>query len=291
MSIAVRGGPKIAAAIFLHLVCFFLFSAWILPVASAAAPMLPQVDDGRADIRGWLVSEKLDGVRGCWDGRRLWSKHGKPLHPPEFFVKALPDFPLEGELWGGRGTYEQTVATVLKQHPDKGWRKLEFAIFDVPAAPGGFTRRIAQARQWFAAHPSKYAFVIDQRPLRDRAQLQRELQRITKQGGEGLIVRRPDAPYTSGRSPDILKVKAYRDAEAVVTAHLPGRGRNKGAMGALLVELPNGIRFKIGTGFSDAQRKNPPPVGAMITFKYYGTFSSGIPRFPSFLRIRRDPNL
>jgi DNA ligase-1 len=77
--------------------------------------------------------------------------------------------------------------------------------------------------------------------------------------------------------------------EAVVISHLAGQGRNEGKMGSLLVELP-GTRttFKIGTGFSDEIRQNPPNIGTLITFKYFGFYQSGIPKFPSFLRIRDE---
>jgi DNA ligase-1 len=253
--------------------------------------MLPGVYAEGRDISGWLISEKLDGVRGYWDGEQLWSKNGKLFHPPEAFVRDLPDFALEGELWGGRGTFEKTVSIVLKKEVHDGWLQLRFAIFDVPEAGGGVTGRLQKARQWFAAHPSPYAFVIGQRPVRNAKQLRQELQRVEKLGGEGLIIRNPDALYTAGRSREILKVKNFQDAEAVVVAQLPGRGKNLGRLGALLVELPDGTRFKIGTGFSDEERKNPPPVGEVITFKYLGYYPSGIPRFPSFLRIRRDKEL
>lgn len=259
--------------------------------AAANGPMLPQTDTGQNDINGWLMSEKLDGVRGYWDGQRLWSKHHKPLRPPGEFIRDLPPFPLEGELWGGRGSFEQTAAIVSQQNPHAGWLQLRFAIFDVPQQPGGFSTRIAEARAWFAAHPSPYAFVIDQAPVENREQLQQELTRIEQLGGEGLIVRNPAAPYTPGRSAQILKVKSYRDAEARVVAHLPGKGRNRGRLGALLVEESNGTRFKIGSGFSDDERENPPPIGTVVTFKYYGRFASGIPRFPSYLRVRADTEL
>ena len=253
--------------------------------------MLPRVYAGKVDVAGWLMSEKLDGVRGAWDGRQLRSKNGHLFHPPPAFIRDLPPFPLEGELWGGRGTFEQTVAIVAREHPHDGWLQLKFAIFDVPKAPGAFTARLARIRAWFAAHPSPYAFVIPQLPVRDRDHLRRELRRIEALGGEGLIVRKPEAFYASGRSPEILKVKSYEDAEATVVAHLPGKGRNEGRLGSLLVELEDGTRFRIGTGFSDAERESPPPVGAVVTFKYYGQYRSGIPKFPSFLRIRRDEGL
>lgn len=278
---------------FLTVLCALLLSVGFITIGAAAPGpmMLPQTDAGDQDITGWLFSEKLDGVRGYWDGRQLWSKNGTLFHPPTEFIAGLPDFPLEGELWGGRGAFEKTVSTVLRQQAHGGWLELKFAVFDVPAAAGGFTDRIEKARTWFAAHPSPWAFVIPQHPVRDRAHLRQELRRVEARGGEGLIVRAPDALYAAGRSAQILKVKTFHDAEAVVVEHLPGSGRNRGRLGALLVELPGGMRFRIGTGFSDAERENPPPRGAVITFRYHGFHSSGIPRFPSFLRTRVDQDL
>jgi DNA ligase-1 len=273
----------------LLLICRLIPSAYAQ--SPPVEPMLPGVYSEGRDITGWLISEKLDGVRGYWDGRQLWSKNGKRFHPPAEFVGGLPDFALEGELWGGRGTFENTVSIVLREEPHDGWLQLKFAVFDVPTVTGDFTRRLAKALDWFAEHPSPYAFVIPQLPVLHGEQLQQELRRVEQQGGEGLIVRDPGALYTGGRSTQVLKVKEFQDAEAVVVGHLPGRGKNLGRLGALLVELPDGTRFKIGTGFSDEERMNPPALGEVITFKYFGYHGSGIPRFASFLRIRRDKDL
>jgi DNA ligase-1 len=253
--------------------------------------MLPRVYEENIDISGWLVSEKLDGVRGYWDGRRLLSKNGIPFHPPAEFLMNFPDFALEGEIWGGRGTFERTVAVVRQQKEHNGWLDLKFAVFDVPTVDGPFVRRLTKAIDWFAKHPSPYAFVIPQKPVKDRDELKEELLKVERLGGEGLIVRSPNASYSEGRSRDILKVKSYQDMEATVIAHLPGKGKNENRMGALLVELPNGKHCKVGTGFTDEERKNPPPVGSVITFKYYGFYRSGIPKFPAFLRIREDDGL
>jgi DNA ligase-1 len=270
-----------------------LFCYGLLPTVAATAiePMLPQIYQEQVDVSGWLMSEKLDGVRGYWDGRRLLSKNGNILYPPLVFLRDLPPFPLEGELWGGRARFEQTISTVKKQQPHDGWLQLKFAIFDVPQAPGIFTKRIEKAHHWFTEHPSAYAFVIQQIPVRDQAHVQQELQRVELLGGEGLIVRKPDAFYTAGRSTEILKVKNYQDAEAVVIGHIPGKGRNEGRLGSLLVVLADGKQFKIGSGFSDAERESPPLVGELITFKYYGKYQSGIPKFPSYMRIRLDDGL
>ena len=269
------------------LILFLLLST----VASATEVMLPKVYSEQVDVTGWLMSEKLDGVRGYWDGNQLLSKNGNRLHPPAEFTVDLPPFPLEGELWAGRFRFEQTVSIVKKKKPHAGWLQLKFAIFDVPQAPGGFTERIALASEWFKWHPSEFAFVIRQTPILSPEHMRQQLLTIEASGGEGLIVRKPDAHYQVGRSMEIFKVKNYQDAEAVVVGHLPGKGRNEGRLGSLLVEMTDGTQFRIGSGFSDEERELPPPLGSVVTFKYYGLYQSGIPKFPSFMRIRHDRRL
>jgi len=255
--------------------------------------MLPQVYEEDIQVVGWLMSEKLDGIRGYWTGKQLLSKNGKRFHPPPAFTHNFPPFPIEGELWGGHETFHKTVSIVKKQQMHDGWLDIQFAVFDVPQAPGNFLERIQKAKKWFRDNPSQFAFIIPQKTITNPDQLKDELQRIESIGGEGLIVRNPEALYTTGRAGDILKVKSFFDAEAVVIGHIPGQGRHQGRLGSLLVELAadTTIKFKIGSGLSDAERNSPPPIGEIITFKYYGFYPSGIPKFPSYLRIRSDASL
>lgn len=253
--------------------------------------MLPQVYDDTVEVKGWLMSEKLDGVRGYWNGEQLLSKNGNLLYPPQEFIKNFPPFPMEGELWGGHGTFEKTVSTVTQNQANNGWLQLHFAIFDVPQAQGEFVHRLEKLTRWFDQHPSIFAYIIPQTIVENKTHLINELKRIETLGGEGLIVRKPDGLYNNGRSAEILKVKSFFDTEATVLAHIQGKGKNQNRLGSLLVEQPDGIRFKIGGGFSDDEREIPPPVGSIITFKYYGFYQSGIPKFPSFLRIRTDTSL
>jgi DNA ligase-1 len=246
--------------------------------------MLPQVYQDGMEVTGWLMSEKLDGVRGYWDGRRLLSRNGLPFNPPPEFTANFPDFPVEGEIWGGRSTFEQTLSIVRRQEPDPGWLALKFAVFDVPGIDGGFESRLARAAAWFALNPAPYAFVIEHWPVGGSEGLQRELARVEAAGGEGLVLRKSGSPYTVGRSPDVLKVKSYADREALVVEQIFEDEKKRARLASLLVELPeSGLRFKIGTGFTDQVRFHPPPVGANITFKYYGYYESGVPRFPSYL--------
>ncbi len=94
--------------------------------------------------------------------------------------------------------------------------------------------------------------------------------------------------YRAQRNDDLLKFKLYQDAEATVIAHVPGKGKYQGMLGALLVETPAGIRFKLGSGLKDAQRRDPPAIGSQVTYRYRGLHASGIPRFATFMRVREE---
>src|SRR5207248_9595597 len=105
------------------------------------------------------------------------------------------------------------------------------------------------------------------------------------------MLRQPGSLYAAGRSSSLLKVKRFRDSEARVVGHEPGKERHKGRLGALLVELDNGTRFAVGSGFSDAERASPPPIGSSITFRYQELTDGGVPRFPTFAGVRATPAL
>jgi DNA ligase-1 len=81
-------------------------------------------------------------------------------------------------------------------------------------------------------------------------------------------------------------VKLFKDAEALVVGYEPGKGKHVGVMGALRVEnCKDGVKFKLGTGFNDEDRRNPPPIGSTVTYKYQELTDAGVPRFPIFLRV------
>ena len=120
---------------------------------------------------------------------------------------------------------------------------------------------------------------------RDAAHVLDELAKIEDLGGEGLMLRKPESAYVAGRSSTLLKVKSFLDAEAVVVGHEPGKGKLAGKLGAVVAKLPNGKRFSIGTGFSDKERHDPPPLGATVMFRYQELSDKGIPRFPTYVRV------
>ena len=270
----------------LSLVFFLFFSPSVLFAEPQSAPVMQaQAWGPDIDIRGWWMSEKLDGVRGYWTGEQLVSRSGNVFAAPAWFTENFPAVPLDGELWVGRQRFAETVSIVRRHTPHDGWKSVRYMIFDAPQAEGGFEQRLAFAREWFQQHPNPYVSVIEHQVCEDEQHLRTKLAEIEALGGEGLILRQPESAYTVGRSATILKVKTFQEAEAVVLEHLSGSGRNAGRLGSLRVELSNGVRFAIGSGFSDAERDSPPPVGSTIRFKHQGYTKAGVPRFASFLRV------
>lgn len=271
-----RGGLAVLAALGLPAV-----------VRAEAPLLLAEVLRGDVDVTRYWVSEKLDGVRALWNGRALRFRSGRFVQAPTWFVAGLPPEPLDGELWIGRGTFEAVSGIVRRHTPrDEEWRRVRFMVFEQPDGVGTFSDRIEGLRAIVARAGVPWLQLVEQFRVADRAELQARLDGVVKAGGEGLMLHLADAPYLTGRSDVLLKLKPLLDAEATVIAHQPGRGRLAGMMGALLVETDRGVRFEIGTGFSDAERRHPPPVGSRVTFTYRNLTRGGVPRFASYLRPR-----
>ena len=238
------------------------------------------------DVSQWMVSEKLDGVRGIWNGEKLHFRSGKLIHAPKWFTENFPPQPMDGELWMGRGTFDRLSGIVRKKIPDElDWKQVRYMLFELPESSGTFTERIQKMVELTASVKIPWLQAIPQIHLDSEEALLKMLDEIVKKGGEGLMLHRADSLYHSGRSDDLLKLKPWQDAEATVIEILPGKGKFSGMMGALLLKDKSGHIFRIGTGFSDSERRNPPPPGSVITYKFTGTSKKGLPRFASFLRM------
>ncbi len=257
------------------------------PAADPGAPAIELLSPASADMdpAGYLVSEKFDGVRAIWDGRGLRFRSGRPIAAPAWFTEGWPDTALDGELWGGRRRFDVTSASARRSTPDDAqWRALRLMVFDLPGAAGSFAQRAQRIETLVRASASSALVAVDQQLMADRAALQQRLDSVVRGGGEGLVLHRADAPWAPGRSTAVLKLKPLHDAEAQVLACEAGRGRLAGLMGALRVRNVAGIEFRIGTGFTDEQRRHPPAVGSWITYTHRGHTPSGVPRFASYWR-------
>lgn len=251
--------------------------------------LLAHVYQRGIDVRQYLVSEKYDGVRAVWDGNKLHTRSGRVIAAPTWFTKNLPKTPLDGELWLGRGNFDALSGTVRKDLPnDEEWRGISYMIFELPNATGTFNERAKRIIEIVNHANIPQLKAVKQYRINDEATLNKQLKQMVAQGGEGLMLHRADAAYITGRSDVLLKVKLLLDAEATVKGHTPGRGKYADKLGALEVETPEGIRFKLGTGFTDAQRADPPKIGSTVTYTYRDITKTGKPKFASFLRVRNE---
>ncbi|WP_045404373.1 DNA ligase [Vibrio jasicida] len=239
------------------------------------------------DVSQYWYSEKLDGIRAYWTGQHLVTRNGNRIYAPEWFTKVLPDYPLDGELWAGRGNFHLVQQTVLDKTPVEGaWRRIDFMVFDMPYSAGDYQKRYYNIQDLVFTIDAPHIKYVEHRAIQDEKHLFTQLDRISQSDGEGVMLRKVSSRYQAGRGSDLLKLKRYEDAEALVLGYKPGTGRLLGMMGALLVRLADGTEFYIGSGFTDDVRKSPPRIGSTITFRYNGFTHNGKPRFARFLRER-----
>ncbi|QIR14805.1 DNA ligase [Shewanella aestuarii] len=274
-----------------YLVLLVLFNFVSANIAFAAdkpqIQLAKQYQDKQHAVSDYLISEKLDGVRGYWDGKQLLTRAGKVINVPKWFSEDFPNVALEGELWLGRGQFEAISALVRRQQADDNqWQKVRFMLFDLPLSNASFESRYIELQHY--AQSSIYLTAISQISLDTEQALYLLLDNVIEKGGEGLMLHYKLAKYHIGRSSNIVKLKPKYDAEALVIGYQQGKGKYRGQLGALVVKMPDGKQFEIGSGFSDDQRRNPPPIGSTISYYYLGLTKNGIPRFASFWRVRED---
>ena len=159
-------------------------------------------------------------------------------------------------------------------------------MFDLPKHQGDFKERVNKMQHLLIQFPSPYLAMISQVTLKDVSALDNKLNEVITAQGEGLMLHLASAYYQPGRNSALMKLKKHQDAEATIIGYTEGKGKYQNQFGAIKVKTSDGIIFKIGSGFSDIQRANPPKVGTIITFKYNGLTNAGVPRFARFWRIK-----
>ena len=243
----------------------------------------------------WWWSEKLDGWRAYWDGTPLYTRHGHELHPPKQWLKGLPSTAaLDGELYVGRGQLSALSGILQSRKAGKAheWRRVRFCVFDMPRVRCGYPARYAKLGQLVARvrqrQPRTPLRLVTQTPVTTDDPYHIAAT-IIGRGGEGIVLRdvHTKAQYVPGRSSGMLKLKATADAEATVV-EVDRQGPRLKAL--VVVSSDGGATFRLGSGFTNEQRRNPAfgRVGDTVTYKYNGTTSNGKPRSAVYLRHRHD---
>lgn len=242
-------------------------------------------DQEDLDPTGWWQSEKLDGVRAYWNGSEFISRQGNIFHAPDWFRAGLPTHPLDGELWIARGMFQKTISIVKRLDWGDGAKLVKYVVYDMPHLVCSFEDRMEALEQVCLASSSKILKYHAQTPCKGRLHLKQELDQVAALGAEGLMIRKPGSFYEAQRSTTLLKVKPFKDAEAVVIGHKPHR-KHKDMMGAVVLRMPSGVEFDLGSGFSFDVRRNPPALGATISYSYTELTDEGKPKCTGFICVR-----
>ncbi|KAF9955825.1 hypothetical protein BGZ72_003380 [Mortierella alpina] len=265
-------------------------------------------EDSAIDPTGYWMAEKLDGVRAYFDGTHFYSRAGNKFSAPPFFSKHLPtDQPLDGELWLGRGRFQQCISIVKNQKAARAeeWKEMTYLVFDAPKLDMVYEKRLEYLKsimpiygqdKMSSSSPTTstkvppYSRLVPVQKCLSKTHLLRELDHVQTHGGEGIMLRAPRSRYEFKRSRTLLKVKTFFDEEAIVVASVKGSGKHAHRMGHLEVKTPDGRTFSVGSGFTDAQRDKPPKAGSIITYKFQELSNKLNPRFPTFVGERLDVN-
>ncbi len=264
-----------------------LAPSWAIAAKASAPPvLLAGVYGDHIEPSLYLVSEKFDGVRALWDGKQLRFRSGRVIAAPAWFTTRLPSTPLDGELWLGRGRFDALSGIVRSEVPnDDDWKRVSYLVFELPSGAGTFAERAVQLRALVQRTAWPQLQAVAQEAVASRADLQRRLDQVMARGGEGLVLHFASSAVASGRSDVLLKMKPHQDSEATVVGHRAGQGKYAGQVGALQMQTPQGQRFFLGSGLSDQDRRNPPALGTVVTYRYRELTPQGVPRFATFLRV------
>jgi len=232
---------------------------------------------------GWLVSEKLDGIRAIHKDGKLVSRNGNPVYAPDWFMNGLPDATLDGELWMGRGMFQDCLKVVRRNVPDERWNQVQFMVFDMPDLNTGFENRYEALKE--SVSDSTSCTLVEHSMCHGFDDLYRQLTIVKHGHGEGLMLRKSGSLYEGKRSSTLLKVKTHCDDEAQIVGYTDGKGKYSGQVGALICKLENGKTFNVGSGMSDSERITPPEIGKLITVRYHELTRIGVPREPRFVCI------
>jgi DNA ligase 1 len=282
----------------------------------------PYSPDKCPSIGGWFMSEKLDGIRAFWDGGHtrgmlaanvpfanvekdfryiaqpkstgLWSRYGKTIQAPGWWLDTLPPFPLDGELYMGPGKFQQVASTVKQMEADERWRQVQYRIFDAPAArvvfangeinTTNFKKKFVGILNFFPNCPDRLSdlryykvlemmreaikdqpthalhsqFELSYKESEARIQIRNACDAFVEAGGEGIMLRHPTSFWSPQRSWQLLKFKPYLDDEAEVIGYVWGRETDLGSkllgMMGALIVMWKGIKFEL-SGFTDAERQ------------------------------------
>lgn len=258
-------------------------------------PMLAKnYSPDKHNVIGWYASEKLDGVRAIFDGKSFWTRNGNRLDAPYNFTAPLEKLPLhgrylDGELYLGRGRFNE-CSGIVRRHDDAWWG-IQFHVFDLISERDSFAIRNDNLKLIVEDFNIPHLVYVEQDIITCLDDITVWHEQITSIGGEGIMLKNPHSMYEQKRSSNLLKMKDFKEMEAICVGYEPGKGKYDGLVGSLVLQLPNGKKFSCGSGLVDSERSVNNTayfLNQKITVKYFELSKDGIPRFPVYKGIRTD---
>ena len=253
--------------------------------------LLPQVQAPGQYVGGELNATVKDHrLRTQVIATGLWSRTGKVIYAPDYWLDGLPNFPLDGELWLGRNQFQNLTSIVSTKDgsTDYDWGSIEYRVFDSPPSHIVFSPRTITVRdyeynitgqlpkalyngcnsfhvtyEWLKQQELGRAILHHQELLvgtkeANKKRLQRKLETLLMLNAEGIMLRFGASFWTTQRSRNLLKYKPWHDAEGTLVGFTSGRETNKGSrllgkIGALVLDF-NGKRLEL-SGLTDEERE------------------------------------
>ena len=207
--------------------------------------------------KGWWISEKLSGVRAYWNGEDFFTRTGTRIHAPGIFKEGLPaNVHLDGEPWIGREAFKACVGIVRSTDASgraEEWRVMKSIMLDGPVVDGKvgvpYEARHTACEAAAEAEPFASAVAIRGRPTWSSSCATSSptgaRASCSASRGDCTSARGPTRCLRSRRS-STLRPRSW------ATPRIPGW---RGCMGVLGCKMPvTGVRFKVGSGFTQAQR-------------------------------------
>lgn len=238
-----------------------------------------------------LITEKYDGIRAYWTGDSMYTRGGNKINLPLNITGKLPNTPIDGELWAGRGNFDFVSSVVRKKKfNNKDWFMIKYMIFDAPGMQGTLLDRLNSIRE-YVHYPQrykgyKYVEVSEMIPIENAVTLSIILDSYIAGGAEGLVSRCNFDSYERLRSKNAIKIKKSDTDIVLVLGYNPGTGKYKGKVGSLICLLEKGKlagqKINVGSGLTDKLRMSPPKQGKRILIQYFGLTGKGNYKFPTF---------
>ena len=270
------------------------------PAAAGCRPEPPRVGAG-ADAGQGLPqrhrARRLLGEREVRRRARLLGRHATAaraaaarIAAPAWFTAGWPAQPLDGELWAGRGRFDAAQSTVGRDAPDdEAWRGMRYMVFDLPrirALRRAHSRRCCELAARISACPGCSRSSSARWPTAPRCMAPAEEDRQAR-GGEGLMLHRGGSLYRGRAQRRSAQAQALRGRRGHRRRpRCRARAGTPAGSARCWSQTPDGLRFSLGSGLTDAAAARSAAGRQQVTYRYVGLHAGGVPRFASFLHVR-----